>query len=747
MFFILSKRDSAMDTIRIVHISDLHFGAKDKKDVWSKLAYFIQTSINPELIFVTGDIVDTSANDDSLKNAKDALDKLSAVTSGPYYICPGNHDRFVRGNRLPWGGSGTDNSPLFDTIFRDHILGLNSNTLKLKKNNNIWDLHALSLDSCKGTDLSARGYIEDNDIISMQNTTASFDLNHHVDLRVVLLHHHLLPVRSEEHKRLGSFDLTSLTCLVNAGSTLEALTTCGVDIALHGHEHAPNWGTYGSLENKGETKVVGSGSATGMKTGEGLDLDRASLNVLELQPDRTVRLKVWKYKSKWEVDREITLFDRESLRKTQLSRHSKYTTKPSSEIIKVITFTEQRDALIEIRFTDWQIDQQPIENSIESELCYVWAYTIKNSTGVPDIQSIRIQGMDGLPWEADLNEDCSLIPLKEKGAYQFSCKVPKSLVSEEYKGRVKYIVLVYKWDSGIVLTNEELDVIGSYKDPLREQGFEFGAIWIDSLIGSFKIMIILPPQYSPKTAEVEIFVQDEKGRRQKTEERSAKNYFRTIAQGIYLLEIPYPLKNTRYIVAWKPIKQSTHLAMANSISKATRKNNIGFKYAEVAFDAFDTTLGLLGSIAFYTLSLNGRNHTPALNLAGCHPFGANKSLKNIIMIGEVFEIEGATVVHPVVGAWWGKRTFVFPEGLTSSSCDIINLSSDEECVLFVPLRYGYTFNPGVCGVLRISLTTLDKDTKDALWSDNEEDIDRALWQLMAKPLRSITEKLNRENLG
>jgi 3',5'-cyclic AMP phosphodiesterase CpdA len=47
------------NVIRIAHISDLHFGADGYKDVSKSMAEHLRLSVKPDLLLITGDLVDT----------------------------------------------------------------------------------------------------------------------------------------------------------------------------------------------------------------------------------------------------------------------------------------------------------------------------------------------------------------------------------------------------------------------------------------------------------------------------------------------------------------------------------------------------------------------------------------------------------------------------------------------------------------------------------------------------------------
>ena len=91
-----------MNVFRIAQISDLHFGASGQNQTWTELSRHLREDVHPDLLLVTGDIVDTPSRD-CCAAAKDALEQLCQGIQGKdkpvnYYLCPGNHDRFPKGS-------------------------------------------------------------------------------------------------------------------------------------------------------------------------------------------------------------------------------------------------------------------------------------------------------------------------------------------------------------------------------------------------------------------------------------------------------------------------------------------------------------------------------------------------------------------------------------------------------------------------------------------------------------------------
>src|SRR3984893_8319869 len=89
-----------MDTIRIAHISDLHFGAQGQREVWELLRNYLNDTVKPNLVLITGDIAHTPKKH-LFNRAKSQLDLLRVQRPNPkdaYRVCPGNHDRHPLGN-------------------------------------------------------------------------------------------------------------------------------------------------------------------------------------------------------------------------------------------------------------------------------------------------------------------------------------------------------------------------------------------------------------------------------------------------------------------------------------------------------------------------------------------------------------------------------------------------------------------------------------------------------------------------
>lgn len=92
----VGKKDST-DQIRIIQFADAHIGVTIDKNTFPKIAQEIQSE-NPDIILITGDLVDDRSN---IEDVKEVIHLLSQIKTkyGIYYVY-GNHDKsFLRNDK------------------------------------------------------------------------------------------------------------------------------------------------------------------------------------------------------------------------------------------------------------------------------------------------------------------------------------------------------------------------------------------------------------------------------------------------------------------------------------------------------------------------------------------------------------------------------------------------------------------------------------------------------------------------
>lgn len=332
----------AYSGLKIAHVTDLHFGMEGQKDAWENLSGILRKTIKPDLLLVTGDIVD-SPSEDLLKTAASEISKVNV----PFMVCPGNHDRFPRGNRLfGWRLSKRRPSLAFDHAFKGNVATEAGSILRHKG----WRIEVRGLDSALDADFSARGFI--NPIAF--NTLSTRCEDGVADLSILLVHHHPMPIRSLEHRRQSAkTDLVNLTYLVNAGLLLENLAESRIDVVLHGHEHAANTACYGSLRDAHwRVAVIGGDSGTGADTRAGCSVARAGLNLLWGGRDRALHLThVANTGGGWRATQQTTILTPVMAGRSRVIRRSAdLRGVVDSEISKHISITRTRDMVITYRY-------------------------------------------------------------------------------------------------------------------------------------------------------------------------------------------------------------------------------------------------------------------------------------------------------------------------------------------------------------------------------------------------------------
>lgn len=182
-------------SMKIVHISDLHFASAFFVPEWCQNVRSIISSERPELLIVTGDITDDGYVH-QYDLAKPYLDSLDADRM---LAVPGNHDARNLGY----------------AIFED-VFGTRFPTFE----NDLIIVHGVD---------SAEPDIDDGHV-GREHYPEIQRLGESPKLRILALHHHLIPIPGTGRERQIPTD---------AGDVLGVCRTAGVNIVLSGHKHQP----------------------------------------------------------------------------------------------------------------------------------------------------------------------------------------------------------------------------------------------------------------------------------------------------------------------------------------------------------------------------------------------------------------------------------------------------------------------------------------------------------------------------
>jgi hypothetical protein len=212
------------EPLTIAHISDLHVG-DDEETIWAKLEEsFVR--YHPKLLLITGDLVETP-NHDTFALALLKLQKLctgAKIHNEEVYFAPGNHDCRIKG--LLWRHR--LEIPIAARTFPKWLQPSGTGFFDKEKR-----IAFFIFDSNFSTDLFNAGGKIGRDALQIFNKHCDrFEAQpeYQASLKVVLLHHHPLPIPySQQFERFLVLD--------DAGEFLRHMCQRGIHLILHGHKH------------------------------------------------------------------------------------------------------------------------------------------------------------------------------------------------------------------------------------------------------------------------------------------------------------------------------------------------------------------------------------------------------------------------------------------------------------------------------------------------------------------------------
>jgi hypothetical protein len=293
--------------VKILHLSDLHFGSTFDASLWEYVGKVLAGSDKPGVVVITGDLVD-SPSFFMLALARNELKALVKRWCGGGKDCellviPGNHDIGILGNYAgwPWRSKfaivfSQEHAALFDRLptyseytrqalwrrcfqrlgwiinfaARRFFLQLNRPPPRpLISESANRALCFASFDS-NGKSWLASGHISSADISKVHGELLQRrvpdDTRMLLNLvpRIALVHHHVVAIPySSALESLTNFE--PFLVLRNAGTLLRELCFWDFDMVLHGHKHLLNFVrlTFDSADQpRSELAVLAAGSAT-----------------------------------------------------------------------------------------------------------------------------------------------------------------------------------------------------------------------------------------------------------------------------------------------------------------------------------------------------------------------------------------------------------------------------------------------------------------------------------------------------
>jgi 3',5'-cyclic AMP phosphodiesterase CpdA len=245
---------------RLVHLSDLHFGAHDD-DLVAAVEQSVD-ALKPDLVVISGDFTQRARTE----QFKDACEFLERIREGGHEVVgvPGNHDvplydvlrRFL--------------SPL--TRYRRYIDETLCPFVELP------GVAVLGINTARSLTFKD-GRISEEQVAFIRET---FSRTNPDSARVLVTHHPLyaVPVGEELERAVG-----------RQGLALDAIEESGVDLLLAGHAHHASTEARDHVTRSGGVLVVQAGTATSTRVRE----QGQSFNTIDIEPASvTVTVNTWR---------------------------------------------------------------------------------------------------------------------------------------------------------------------------------------------------------------------------------------------------------------------------------------------------------------------------------------------------------------------------------------------------------------------------------------------------------------------
>ena len=322
--------------VRILHISDLHFGEHFDPALWEHVGDVLEGSEKPDVIVVTGDLVD-SPSFFMLGIARRELlrrrDHWGTGASCELVVIPGNHDVGILGNIAlpPWNKKfgivfGESPHPIFDKLpsferYRSWKRykrwpirfgwAMAFAWLKLTRQlrtpdrpgplirevagRRVW----LACLNSNGEMRLASGRVPHASLLAAHGELLGLRLPgpdrllRNLVPRIALVHHHVIPIPYAGAIE-GPTEFEPFLVLRNAGTLLRELCAWDFDMVLHGHKHALNFArlTFDSADDaRSQLAVLAAGSATARQTGAGQN----SFNLIKAYPNGCISFRSVRY--------------------------------------------------------------------------------------------------------------------------------------------------------------------------------------------------------------------------------------------------------------------------------------------------------------------------------------------------------------------------------------------------------------------------------------------------------------------
>ena len=243
----------AENPIKLLHISDLHFGPPYVPEV-GEAALRIASKLNTDAVIISGDLTQR-AKREQFVSAKQFLDRLP---KSPQLVIPGNHD-------VPL-------YRIYDRLFRPLALYQEIITAELNPVLKIRGAVIAGLDSTAPRTAISNGQIFKWQLDACEQAFCDVPSDH---ARIVVAHHHFAPAPDYLHD----------SNMPKAKRAIERFADLKVDMILGGHLHRAYIGNSldfypGSHRDRGI--IIAQCGTTTSRRGRGREREKNSLNQIEI---------------------------------------------------------------------------------------------------------------------------------------------------------------------------------------------------------------------------------------------------------------------------------------------------------------------------------------------------------------------------------------------------------------------------------------------------------------------------------
>ena len=264
--------------VKIVHVSDLHFGRPAVSEQLDSLKARI-SDLEPDAVAVSGDLTQRCTHRE-FRMAREYLDGIA--NTAPYVVIPGNHDiRWLGAVARNLGSAGVFRRPAHDFKYSRYTHYISEN---LSPSLEVPGAVIAGLNTAHGItrgsvtrrfrDLGVIGHVRSADI---EHIKRAFESASPDAARIVMIHHN--PIKGSTSGRHG---------LANTRQALHAFASLGTELILCGHDHQEAVHT---VEDEGPGPVISTAGTISNRLRPGRV---ASFNVV-IFDDTTLRIVTYSW--------------------------------------------------------------------------------------------------------------------------------------------------------------------------------------------------------------------------------------------------------------------------------------------------------------------------------------------------------------------------------------------------------------------------------------------------------------------